>query len=377
MTESFRPAARLREFSPYKPKKATAAPTYKVDANEASASSYNLERYLRSIPAEALNRYTRPQALEAALAERFGVTQDRVVVTAGADDGLMRLCLLAVEPGRQAVLTTPSFEMIPRYVTLTGGEPVAVDWFGGPAPTDALVEAVGPKTSIVFLVTPSSPAGQSADIATVQRLAERCAEVGALLLIDHAYVEFSDSDFTAAALELPNTVVARTFSKAWGLAGLRVGYFLGPASTIEWMKAVGQPYAVATPSVYAACAMLAEGDGQMRMRVAKVKDERRRLSDLLNTLGAQPIRSDGNSVLARLGPAGEHFQQEMAGQGISVRLFDRPKLIAGSVRITCPGDDQTFEALMRAIPSAVASAMDAAGMKATILEARKDSETIP
>ena len=326
---------------------------YKIDANEASASPASLTRYVDALAPEALNRYTRPHDLEADLAARFRVTPDRVVVTAGADDGLFRLCLLTLEPGRQAVLTAPSFEMIPRYVALAGGEPVAVEWFGTAVPADDLVAAIGPRTSIAFLVTPSSPAGQSADLDTAKRMARACADVGALLVIDHAYVEFADVDLTDAALDLPNTVIARTFSKAWGLAGLRVGYFIGPPGVIEWMKTVGQPYSVATPSVVGARAALAGGDAEMRARIDRVRGERDRLFEALRALGADPIPSQANSVLARLGDRGVPFTAALADQGIGVRVFEYPELVAGSVRITCPGDDEAFDALMAALPRAM------------------------
>lgn len=353
MNPRFHRAARLEGFRPYRPRKTAATPVHKVDANEAGASAENLARYVASLPPEALNRYTRPHALEHDLAAYFGVAPDRVVVTAGADDGLLRLCLLTLEPGRRALMTRPTFEMIPRYVALAGGVTTVVEWFDGPVPTEDLVGAVGPETSIAFLVTPSSPSGEAADLATVERLAEACARVGALLVVDHAYVEFADTDLTSAALALPNTLVARTFSKAWGLAGLRVGYFLGPPEVIDWMKTIGQPYAVATPSVAMARATLAAGVDAMRARVARVRDERARLTEALAALGANPIRSQGNFVLARLGPHGDAFTNAMAQHGVGVRLFEGPEPIVGSVRITCPGDPAAFDALLRALSLAM------------------------
>ncbi|MEL7368116.1 MAG: histidinol-phosphate transaminase [Myxococcota bacterium] len=350
MTEPFRKTQRLEGFEPYRPRHSTAPITHKVDANEASADPAGLQRYAEGLNPEVLNRYTRPHALEADLAARFGVESNRVVVTAGADDGLMRLCLLTLEPGRRALMTQPTFEMIPRYATLAGGAIDAIDWLEGPVPTDALVEAVTPQTSVVFVVTPSSPAAEVADAAAVTRLSHACAEVGALLVVDQAYVEFAepDADLTERALSLPNTLVARTLSKAWGLAGLRIGYFIGHPTVVDWMKTVGQPYAVATPSVAMAQAALARGESTMQARVKRVREERAQLTAALTAAGWAPVPSHGNSVLVRFGAQGSVVADAMAARGIAVRLFQRPEALAGAIRITCPGVPATFSALLKA-----------------------------
>lgn len=353
---SFRPASRLQGLRPYRPRKPGPPPLHKVDANEACPDPADLARFVGTLTLETLNRYGRPYALEARLAERFRVSPDRVAVTAGVDDGLLRLCMIALESGRQALLTRPTFEMIPRYVALAEGRPVEVDWLDQPVPTDDLVAAVGPSTGIVFLVTPTSPAGEAATAETVERLAVACGRVGALLVVDHAYVEFADHDLTAMALELPNTVVARTFSKAWGLAGIRVGYLMGPAPVISLLKTVGQPYAVATPSIGMAAAALAEGEDAMLARVRRVRDERDRLTALIETLGGRPVRSEGNFVLARLGTDAHPFGAAMAARGIAVRCFDGPGVLEGAVRISCPGDSEAFQALMSALPEALREA---------------------
>ncbi len=367
MSEAFRPAARLSGFRPYRPR-ASAAPKIKVDANEAFASDENLTRFVSALEPDALNRYTRPHALEADLAARHGVTPDRVAVTAGADDGLLRLCLMTLEPGSQAILTQPTFEMLPRYVALAGGQSRSIEWFDQAFPTDAFVQSIlqtpevidgttsQPSTRLAFLVSPSSPAGEVVDGAILREVAVACAKARAVLVLDHAYVEFADDDLTDLALTLPNTVVARTLSKAWGLAGLRVGYFLGPVDVIEWMKTVGQPYAVSTPSVAVARAMLAEAEPAMRGHVERVKGERAHLFDALNAAGARPLPSQGNFVLARLGERGAAFARAMADRGIGVRWFDGPSPLGGAVRITCPGDEAAFTAILEALPAALEEA---------------------
>ncbi len=119
------------------------------------------------------------------------------------------------------------------------------------------------------------------------------------LLLDAAYAEFADEDLTAAALALPRTLVLRTFSKAWGLAGLRVGCLLGPADLLAELRAWGQPYAVAGASLAVARTALATGEAAVNAGVAAARAARADLAARLRRLGAAPLPSQGNFVLCR------------------------------------------------------------------------------
>lgn len=301
------------------------------------------------VPAEELGRYPSSSALEALVAERFAVDPARTLVTAGADDGLLRLALAFLAPGRELVLPTPTFEMIPRYAALAGGDVVEVPWEDGVAyPVDAVLAAVTPRTSLIAVVSPNNPTGAVASPEDLRRLSEAAPD--ALLIVDQAYAEFADGDLTAPALELPNAVVLRTMSKAYGCAGLRVGFALGRPEVIETLRAAGNPYPVSASALAAAAVRLGDDVGPT---VGRVRRERAALLATLEELGVSAAPSQGNFVFLR-SPRAVQVRDLMAGLGIAVRAFPGVPGLADALRITLPGDASSFTRLDRAIRAAFA-----------------------
>jgi histidinol-phosphate aminotransferase len=325
----------------------------RLDGNEGPAPAFDLMvDALRAAGPELLRRYPDATALEAALAQRCGVEPARVLVTAGADEAIDRCCRAFLATGATMLVPEPSFEMLDRYATLAGGERVSVPWAPGPFPIAAMLERLDDRTALIAIVSPNNPTGEVATIDDVRRLA--CAAPDALILLDHAYVEYADEDLTASALALPNVVVTRTFSKARGLAGCRVGFVLGSAEVISALRAAGGPYPVAGPSLAFAALQLQGGDAAMAAHVAQVRRERAVLSALLAARGVAPRRSQANFVYAELGQRAAFVRAALAAQGILVRDFpDRPAA-AGALRITLPGESAAVERLSAALDLALA-----------------------
>jgi len=321
-----------------------------LDGNEGAVPPADLLATLPPLMPDVVRRYPDRRPLEARLAQRLNVAPAQVIVTGGGDDALDRICRAVLAPGRELILPEPTFEMIPRYARLTGAALVPVPWPAGPYPLAAVLAAVTPRTAAIAVVSPNNPTGCCATPADLQRLA--AAAPHALLIVDLAYVEFADRDLTPAALALPNAVIVRTLSKAWGLAGLRVGYAAGPAAIIDWLRAAGGPYATSGPALAVAAARLADGDADMAAFVARIRSERAVLSALLADLGARPLDSQGNFLFARFADA-VWVRDALAGHGIAVRHFgDRPALADG-LRITCPGDDAALQRLTAALRNAL------------------------
>ena len=296
-------------------------------------------------------RYPDVTKLRQALAELAGVAVEQVLVTAGGDDALLRLCLAHLGPGTRGVVATPTFEMIPRYAELAGGELVETPWPRGAFPTDALLELVDERTGIAFVVSPNNPTGGAATARDLERIAE--ALPGGTVVLDAAYGEFTDGDLTAAGLELDNVVVVRTLSKAWGLAGLRVGYALGAPERLAPLAASGNPFPVSAASTAIALRRLATGADEVAEYVARARVERAELARVFASLGAEAVPSEANFVLAR-GLDAPRLADALAAEGIAIRAFpDRPDL-TDAVRVTCPGDERAFERLIAALRRALA-----------------------
>lgn len=307
---------------------------------------------LRELPGASLARYPDLADLRGALAERWGLGPERVLLTAGADDALFRACIaVATRPGARAVMTTPTFEMIPRYAALAGLERREVAWDEGPFPLDAFLEAAR-GAAVAFVVSPNNPTGGVATVGEVRELARALPET--LVVLDAAYGELADEDPTLAALEEPNVVAVRTLSKAWGLAGLRVGYALGPEGWLQRLAAAGSPYPVSSSSAALGLERLRTGQREVERYVALVREERASLSQLLGRLGGRPaLPAQGNFVLVRgLDPS--WLCDAVGGLGIALRAFPDRANLSDAVRLTVPGDAQAFGRLCRAVETALA-----------------------
>lgn len=318
----------------------------RLDGSEGPPQPELLALARAAMESDGLRRYPDARALEASLAARHGVAPERVLVTAGADEALDRACRSFLRNGRSIVCPVPTFEMIERYADLAGSRRLEVPWPAGAFPTEAVLARVEKATGLITLVSPNNPTGACATRADLERLERGAGD--AVLLLDAAYGEFADLDLTSAAIEGGRALVVRTLSKAWGLAGLRVGYSVGPAPLVAAMRAAGGPYPVAGPALRIALAWLETGEAAMRGLVARVRVERAVLRDRLERLGAEALPSQANFVLARFVDAGK-VQAGLAAHGIAVRAFPGRPLLTGSLRITCPGASASFERLLSAL----------------------------
>lgn len=363
MSQRPRRSALLGEVSAYRVPRHPAPVDWKLDANEgAPPDPAMLAAGVAALTDQVWRRYpSQVPELERRLAARFNLDPAQVLATAGADDALDRIARATLDPSRALVLTTPTFEMIPRYARGAGATVREIPWSGGPYPLDAVRAAIDEAVGLIALVTPNNPDGAVIPASTLQKLSE--AAPWAVVLVDHAYVEFApEHDLTALALTLPNVILTRTFSKAWGLAGARVGYAMGPAELIGWLRACGNPYAVTGPSAVMALARLDADEAPIHQYIERVRAERPRIAEALRMLGAEPREGFANFVYAPV-PDALWLRDVCAGAGVGVRAFPGGGPDGGdALRITCPGDPageaRVLGALDAAQPQAVLLDMD-------------------
>jgi histidinol-phosphate aminotransferase len=321
-----------------------------LDANLGSQPPAALVRAVVDLGPDGLRRYPDAAPLEAALAARFAIGPDRVLVTAGGDDGIDRVCRIGLGPGREMVLPYPSFDMLDRFAALAGGSLRPIPWPDGRFPIEDFLAAIGPATGVVAVVSPNNPTGTVASASDLRLLAH--AAPGALVLLDHAYVEYAATDLTLTALALPNVVVVRTLSKAWGLAGCRVGYALGAAPTIAALRRAGGPYAVSAPSLALALTRLAGGESAVCAHVERVRVERDTLIGLLRSRGLQPRPSEANFVYVECGPRFDRVLAALTARDVMVRRFAGRPGLETALRISLPGAAPAFDRLLDALDAA-------------------------
>ncbi|MDH3814968.1 MAG: histidinol-phosphate aminotransferase family protein, partial [Acidobacteriota bacterium] len=329
---------------PYVIDRPGANPDLVLDFNESLAPPPSLSG--GKVP---VNRYPNYQEIEAAIAGRVGVDPERVLVTNGADDALERIVRSVAFPGRRAVLTTPSYGMIKRFAVLAGAEVVEVPWWDGDFPVDEVCCAACDNGGLVSVVSPSNPTGAVASRRAFKEILDRLPR--SMVLLDQAYVDFTEPDYDLApvALDFPNAVVVRTFSKAWGCAGLRVGCAIGDPRVIDWLRRAGLPFPVSTPSVEAVLTVLS--DGPEAERIMTIRAQRELLTQTLRELGSEVLPSEASFVFARFEDA-DLVWRGLGALGISVRRFSGRVDVEGWLRMTLPGDEENFERLRQGLRTA-------------------------
>lgn len=296
--------------------------------------------------ASSLNRYPDNAIVEltATLAKKLGVTEDEVQVGCGSVILCQNLALITCEPGDEVIFGWRSFETYPLATRAVHATPVPVPLTGDNVyDLDAMAAAITDRTRLIFVCNPNNPTGTVVDADDLRDFLRKVPS-DVVVALDEAYYEYMRPGPAQAydALELrrefANLVVLRTFSKAYGLAGLRVGYAIADPRVVTALRKVHVPFSVTSLSQRAAIACLA-ADEELLARTDSVVAERTRVTARLRELGYRVPDTQANFVWLDLGEAALDF----AGQAIDNKLVVRP--FAGDgvrVTVTVPEENDVF-----------------------------------
>jgi|SRR5579863_7489255 histidinol-phosphate aminotransferase len=312
----------------------------RLDFNEntVGCSPRVLARF-HEITAEQIACYPVRERIEMVVANYLDIKANELLLTNGVDEAIHLLCEAFLEPGDEVLIVVPTFAMYEISAAATGARVITVA-----AETDfrfpaaELLSQITPRTRLIAIANPNNPTGSVAEPASLLELA-RCVPQAALL-VDEAYFEFYGKTLLGQWRGVPNLFVARTFSKAYGLAGLRIGVLSGNAEHIPLVSRVASPYNVNGVALACLPTALADGD-YVRQYVDQVREGRGLLQQELARCGIQHWRSQANFVLASFGPLRTAFVQSMRTHGILVRDRSSDSGCDGCVRITVGNIEQT------------------------------------
>ena len=323
----------------------------RLDFNEntVGCSPRVLER-LRGLQFEQLARYPERESVERQVATHLGIDPAGLLLTNGVDEAIHLICETYLQPGDEVLIVVPTFSMYEIYAAATGAQVITI-----PAdaefryPTDAVLARVTPHTRLIAIASPNNPTGTVVPRTDLLRILRAAPD--AAVLVDEAYFDFYGESLLAEVTNYPNLFVARTFSKAYGLAGLRIGVLAGTAAQMAMVRRVGSPYNV--NAVALACLPEALADQKYVQRyVAEVRQGRERLEQELRSLKLRFWPSQANFVLVRIGGRHDVFVQAMRERGILVRDRSRDPGCQGCVRISVGSNAQT-ESLIVALRDTV------------------------
>ncbi|WP_164019711.1 pyridoxal phosphate-dependent aminotransferase [Pyxidicoccus trucidator] len=288
------------------------------------------QRVLREAGLRAVTGYPAGYSpeLRRAVAAYVGVGPEAVTTGCGSDGIIDSAIRAFLEPGEVLAFQDPTFVMVPLYSKMNAVKPAPVPLRPDfDVDADALL-ATGAK--VIYLCSPNNPTGTALSRAAVERVVERAP---GLVIIDEAYAEFaSGPGFLDLARTRPNVLVTRTFSKAYGLAGMRVGWAVGaPALVAEVEKARG-PYMLTALSEAMATAVLTEDGDWVKARVAEAVANRERLRGELVELGLRPLPSEANFLMVPL-PGAPKVAERMRERDVNVRAFQGLTGVGDALRI--------------------------------------------
>jgi histidinol-phosphate aminotransferase len=344
----------LDQLAPYRPGGRVERPdgrSFKLSSNE---NPFGPLPSVAQVIAEAfagVNRYpdNGAVALTEAIAERHGIPPSHIAVGCGSVGVTQQLLAAAAEPGTEVLYAWRSFEAYPLLVKLAGADEVRVPLRDEKHELAAMAAAITPRTRVIFVCNPNNPTGTVVHAAELEAFLDRVPP-DCLVVLDEAYAEYVRDPDVPDGLEFyrdrPNVAVLRTFSKAYGLAGLRVGFLVGHEPVAEAARKTLLPFAVNGIAQAAAIASLA-AEPELLARVELVVKERIRVREELLAQGWSVPPTEANFVWLRLGEDTGDFAAECARHGIGIRPFAGE---GARISVGDEEDNEEFLAVARAYP---------------------------
>lgn len=305
---------------------------------------------LQSLTARDVTMYPDRAAGERLVADFLGVPADQVLLTNGIDDGLLLLSAAYLGESDEMLFADPTFVMYPIYGHATGARVVRVQPRADFAfPANEVLAAITPRTRLITIANPNNPTGTLVPPADLLRILRAAPD--AAVLIDEAYFDFGGETILPQLLEFPNLFIARTFSKAYGLAGLRLGVLIGASSQIALLRRFCSPFNVNAVALACLEEALADQDF-VRRYVAEVRQGRERLANLCAELGLKTWPSRANFLLVHIGEHCRAFVESMRQRNISVRNVSANPGCQRCVRITI-GTGRQMDEVVESVREAV------------------------
>jgi histidinol-phosphate aminotransferase len=290
--------------------------------------------------ARTLALYPRREAGEKLVADFLGVAPQQLLLTNGADEAIDLLCRAYLEPQNEIIIVVPTFAMYEVFAQMEHARVVRVP--AGPEfsfPLDRVLDVLNSKTRIVVICNPNNPTGIDVPRSAIMQIIQAAPD--AAILLDEAYFDFYGQTMIDQISKLPNLFIARTFSKAYGLAGLRLGVMIGDLEQMSVLRRMASPFNVNAFAIECLAEVLADRQFVVDY-VTQVIASREWLRKELEEFSFKCWPSHGNFILCRFGEEKKAILDALRARGISLR--DRPDC-EGCVRITI-GTQQEMERLM-------------------------------
>jgi histidinol-phosphate aminotransferase len=354
--KTVRPRKAVLEMPEYHPPLA-GREALRLDFNENTlAPSPRVLERVRRITAEGLTKYPEREPVERLVAKHFGLQPEQVLLTNGVDEAIHLLCCAFLDEDDEALIAPPTFFMYDVSISMMTRGLVKVQSDETLTfPFERFIAAITEKTKLIIVATPNNPTG--ALVSREHLLAIAKAAPQAVLMVDEAYYHFHGESVMQDLADVPNLIVARTFSKAYGLANLRVGMLVGNPELLRYVRKVSSPYNVNGVALSCLSAAI-EDEGYLAWYIEQVRVGRERMMGGLAELGVPYFPSEANFVLMKIGPKHKELVAAMRKHGVLLRDRSTDPGCDGYVRITIGVEEHVTRGL-----EALKASLDEIGWK--------------
>ncbi|MEO8592106.1 MAG: histidinol-phosphate transaminase [Candidatus Solibacter sp.] len=337
---AIKPRPAVIAMAPYSPPTGGRSDKLRLDFNEntVGCSPKVIEAIKTQVNAADLAVYPEYSAAKEAVAQYFRVSPEQFVFTNGTDEAIQVLINTYIDDGQEVLILKPAYAMYRFYAEVAGAKVVEVP-YPQPSmefPLQEFLDAITPATRAVIISNPNNPTGTGISLLAIERILARAKK--AVVMVDEAYYEFSGVTALTEIERVPNLFVCRTFSKVFGMAGMRLGCLFSHPANIQFLHKAQSPYSVNSIAAIAAQAAVADHE-YVQNYVAEVLAARELLCVGLEKLGIKYVPSSANFVLGHFGKRALEVRDRLRGQAILVR--DRSYEAPGCVRITVGTREQT------------------------------------
>ncbi|MDP6648092.1 MAG: histidinol-phosphate transaminase [Candidatus Woesearchaeota archaeon] len=329
-----KPKKAVLEMEDYSPPTSGRENKLRLDFNENTIGcSPKVIQALRQVDANKLSVYPEYTKFMKKLASFLKINENELLLTNATDEAIQLVMNTFVEKGDEVIIPVPTFAMFKFYASLAEAKIKEVLYEEDLTyPIDSIINSISSKTKIVILVNPNNPTGTAILEKDILQIIQKAQDNDALVLVDEAYYEFYGKSCLELIRKYENVIITRTFSKAYGLAGMRIGYIVANSKTMGFLEKAGSPYSINSLAVIAAEAAL-EDYRYMNDYVREVNENKSFVENELARLGIKTYSSEANFLIANFGNLCESIYERLKQKDILVRNRTKDQLLKNCLRI--------------------------------------------
>lgn len=341
---NIKPRKAIEEMEPYNPPLEGRRGLLRLDFNENTVGcSPKVLEAINNIKEEEIATYPEYTKFKAKLSAYLRIDKEKLMITNATDEAIMVLMQTYIEKGEEIILPVPTFAMFKFYAQIAEAKIKEISYTTNLIfPTKKVLDSISKKTKLVILCNPNNPTATLIEKKDIIKIIEKAQKYDSLVLLDEAYYHYSGIECLDLIDKYDNLVIIRTFSKAYGLGGLRLGYAVSNKEIIKNMLKAGSPYSVNTVALVAAFVAI-EDEDYIRWYTAQVKKSKKLIYEELKKLKIKTYPTAANFIIAKFPNRAKEIEQKLKERGILVRDRSNDPLLKDCLRIGIGTVKQTKE----------------------------------